>query len=160
MRIPWVKHGYFTATGNSFAAPVITGISALIKSKHPELCPLGIKLVINTLAKKWADYGKITPPLLTLDELSRETSVPKESLERYIEEGIIFPEEGNENKEPLFYEQNIVKSIRNSYTVITGFYSGRNNRKGQELIFSSENLKEIPFSSSSFIVFITFSFLL
>ena len=35
-----------TGTGNSYAAPHIAGIAALIKSKHPDLRPFQVKTVL------------------------------------------------------------------------------------------------------------------
>jgi subtilisin family serine protease len=39
-----------TNTGNSFAAPHITGLVALIRSKHPQLTPLQVKTVLLACA--------------------------------------------------------------------------------------------------------------
>lgn len=38
------------STGNSFAAPHIAGIVALIRAKHPELTPFQIKSVLHACA--------------------------------------------------------------------------------------------------------------
>jgi len=46
VRVAWKDHQYMISTGNSFAAPHITGIVALIRSKHPELTPFQIKTVL------------------------------------------------------------------------------------------------------------------
>jgi len=46
LRVAWKDHGYVIATGNSFAAPHIAGIVALIRGKHPELTPFQIKSVL------------------------------------------------------------------------------------------------------------------
>jgi subtilisin len=50
VRVPWNNHSYIVATGNSFAAPHIAGIVALIRSKHPELTPFQIKTVLFACA--------------------------------------------------------------------------------------------------------------
>jgi subtilisin len=50
VRVAWVNGGYSTSTGNSFAAPHITGIIALIRAKHPELTPFQIKTVLFACA--------------------------------------------------------------------------------------------------------------
>ena len=42
----WLEHGTSTATGNSYAAPHIAGLVALIRSKHPELRPFQVKTVL------------------------------------------------------------------------------------------------------------------
>src|SRR5262249_3655277 len=36
VRVPWLDGGWITATGNSFAAPHITGMVTRILAKHPE----------------------------------------------------------------------------------------------------------------------------
>lgn len=46
VEVPWLEHGTTTTTGNSFAAPHIAGIAALIKSKHPDLRPFQLKTVL------------------------------------------------------------------------------------------------------------------
>jgi len=44
--VAWNNKQYLTCTGNSFAAPHITGIVALIRAKHPELTAFQIKTVL------------------------------------------------------------------------------------------------------------------
>jgi len=44
--VAWNEKQYTTCTGNSFAAPHITGIVALIRAKHPELTPFHIKTIL------------------------------------------------------------------------------------------------------------------
>jgi len=46
VRVAWKDHQYLTSTGNSFAAPHIAGIVALIRAKHPELNPFQVKTVL------------------------------------------------------------------------------------------------------------------
>jgi subtilisin len=46
VRVAWKDHQYLTSTGNSFAAPHIAGIVALIRAKHPELTPFQVKSVL------------------------------------------------------------------------------------------------------------------
>jgi subtilisin len=46
VRVAWRGKQYGTCTGNTFAAPHIAGIVALIRSKHPELDPFQIKTVL------------------------------------------------------------------------------------------------------------------
>ena len=46
VRVAWNNKQYITCTGNSFAAPHITGIIALIRSKHPDLTPFQIKTIL------------------------------------------------------------------------------------------------------------------
>jgi len=46
VEVPWTDHGTITTTGNSFAAPHISGIAALVLSKHPDLRPFQLKTVL------------------------------------------------------------------------------------------------------------------
>jgi subtilisin len=46
LRVAWKDHGYVISTGNSFAAPHIAGIVALIRAKHPGLTPFQIKSIL------------------------------------------------------------------------------------------------------------------
>jgi subtilisin len=50
VEIPWLGGETITATGNSFATPHVTGICALILSKHPELTPFQLKSVLHLTA--------------------------------------------------------------------------------------------------------------
>jgi subtilisin family serine protease len=38
------------ASGNSFATPHLSGICALVRSKHPELTPFQLKSVLHMIA--------------------------------------------------------------------------------------------------------------
>ena len=51
VKVAWREEGYITATGNSFAAPHITGIVALLLEKHPQLTAYQVKTVLRSLAK-------------------------------------------------------------------------------------------------------------
>jgi subtilisin family serine protease len=46
VEVPWLDHGWMTGTGNSYAAPHIAGLAALIRSKHPELRPFQVKTAL------------------------------------------------------------------------------------------------------------------
>jgi subtilisin len=46
IQVAWKDKQYLVCTGNSFAAPHIAGIVALIRAKHPELTPFQIKTVL------------------------------------------------------------------------------------------------------------------
>jgi subtilisin len=46
VEVPWLDHGRITTTGNSFAAPHLAGVAALVKSKHPTLRPFQLKTVL------------------------------------------------------------------------------------------------------------------
>jgi subtilisin family serine protease len=48
--IAWKDGGSTVATGNSFAAPHIAGLAALVASKHPRLAPFEIKAVLAATA--------------------------------------------------------------------------------------------------------------
>jgi subtilisin family serine protease len=50
VRIAWQNGGWITATGNSFAAPYMTGLVAQILANHPELTVPQMKLVLRALA--------------------------------------------------------------------------------------------------------------
>jgi subtilisin family serine protease len=48
--VAWLAGESIRATGNSFATPHMTGICALIRSKHPELTPVQLKNVLYLTA--------------------------------------------------------------------------------------------------------------
>lgn len=50
VRVPWTDNSYITATGNSFAAPHISGLVTKILGKHPDLNLPQMKVVLRTLA--------------------------------------------------------------------------------------------------------------
>lgn len=50
VRVAWLDNSYTVSTGNSFAAPHIAGIVALIRAKHPQLTPFQIKTVLYACA--------------------------------------------------------------------------------------------------------------
>ena len=50
VEVAWLNKSYSTSTGNSFAAPHITGIVTLIRAKHPEFTPFQIKTVLMACA--------------------------------------------------------------------------------------------------------------
>jgi len=50
VEVPWVGGSSIRGTGNSYAAPHISGIAALIRSKHPELRPFQVKTVLWAVA--------------------------------------------------------------------------------------------------------------
>jgi subtilisin family serine protease len=51
VHLAWLNGGYITATGNSFAAPHLAGIVALLRSKYPNLRPFEVKTVLRALAR-------------------------------------------------------------------------------------------------------------
>jgi len=50
VEMAWNHKQYITATGNSFAAPHIAGITTLIRAKHPDLTPFQMKSVLLACA--------------------------------------------------------------------------------------------------------------
>jgi subtilisin family serine protease len=58
VEVAWNKKQYLSFTGNSFAAPHITGITTLIRSKHPELTPFQVKTVLLACAANTRRKGR------------------------------------------------------------------------------------------------------
>jgi subtilisin len=54
VRVAWSEGGWITATGNSFAAPHVTGIVARILGKHPKLTLFQMKTVLRALSANMA----------------------------------------------------------------------------------------------------------
>ena len=50
LEVAWKDKSQLIATGNSFAAPHIAGLAALIRGKHPELTPFQVKTVLLACA--------------------------------------------------------------------------------------------------------------
>ena len=50
VQVPWLGGGTVVSTGNSFATPHMSGICALVRSKHPELTPFQLKSVLHLIA--------------------------------------------------------------------------------------------------------------
>jgi len=50
VEVAWINKQYVVSTGNSFAAPHIAGIVALIRAKHPQLTPFQVKTVLLACA--------------------------------------------------------------------------------------------------------------
>jgi subtilisin family serine protease len=48
--VAWLGGGVLRCSGNSFAAPHVSGIAALVLSKHPELTPFQLKSVLYSTA--------------------------------------------------------------------------------------------------------------
>jgi subtilisin family serine protease len=63
--VAWLDGGRIRSTGNSYAAPHIAGIAALIKSKHPELRPFQLKTVL------WATAANVREAPQVAGRLSR-----------------------------------------------------------------------------------------
>ena len=50
VEVAWSGQGSIVATGNSFAAPHVAGMVALVRAKHPHLTPFQVKAVLHALA--------------------------------------------------------------------------------------------------------------
>jgi subtilisin family serine protease len=50
VEVAWKDGGRIIATGNSFAAPHIAGLAALIRAKHPGATPFEVKTILATIA--------------------------------------------------------------------------------------------------------------
>ena len=48
--VAWLDGAVITATGNSFAAPVVAGYVTRLLSKHPGLTPFQVKTVLHAVA--------------------------------------------------------------------------------------------------------------
>jgi subtilisin family serine protease len=72
--VPWKDGGTMRTTGNSFAAPHIAGIAALIRSKHPELRPFQVKTVLWATAANVRDARQGVPVAGRLSRVTRMTT--------------------------------------------------------------------------------------
>lgn len=72
--VAWRGGGRMTSTGNSYAAPHIAGIAALIRSKHPELRPFQVKTVL------WATASNVVEAPRPAGRLSRTVRRSSRSL--------------------------------------------------------------------------------
>jgi subtilisin len=50
VEVAWRDHGWITATGNSFAAPHVAGLAALIRARHPGASPFEVKAMLAATA--------------------------------------------------------------------------------------------------------------
>jgi subtilisin len=50
IEVPWLSGSTIVTTGNSFAAPHVTGLVARLLSKHPQLTPYEVKTVLRAVA--------------------------------------------------------------------------------------------------------------
>jgi subtilisin len=57
IRVPWLAGSTIVSTGNSFAAPHVTGLVARLLSKHPQLTPYEVKTVLRAVASNAAVPG-------------------------------------------------------------------------------------------------------
>lgn len=75
--VAWRGGGSQRSTGNSYAAPHIAGIAALIKSKHPDLRPFQLKTVLWATA---ANVLEAPRPAGRLTQATRATSSVRSSV--------------------------------------------------------------------------------
>lgn len=54
VKVPWKDHQWLSVTGNSFAAPHITGIVTKLLGQHPGLTPFQVKTVLRALSANTA----------------------------------------------------------------------------------------------------------
>ena len=52
VEVAWRDQGWIVATGNSFAAPHIAGLAALIRAKHPGASPFEVKAMLAATADR------------------------------------------------------------------------------------------------------------
>ena len=50
VEVGWLGGGTLRCSGNSFAAPHVAGVAALVLAKHPELTPFQLKSVLYATA--------------------------------------------------------------------------------------------------------------
>jgi subtilisin len=60
--VAWLGGGQIVASGNSFAAPHIAGLAALVRSKHPKLTSFELKSVLSAVATPSIVDGNGTRP--------------------------------------------------------------------------------------------------
>lgn len=51
VNVAWRDGSQMTVTGNSFAAPHITGLAAKVLGKHPDLTPFQLKTILHAIAR-------------------------------------------------------------------------------------------------------------
>lgn len=57
VEVPWLAGSTIISTGNSFAAPHVSGLVARLLSKHPNLTPYEVKTVLRAVASNAAARG-------------------------------------------------------------------------------------------------------
>lgn len=61
IRTPWLDGGWLTTTGNSFAAPHISGLVARLLERHPEATPAQVRTILRALAANATPSCKVSP---------------------------------------------------------------------------------------------------
>ena len=55
VEVAWLDGATIRSTGNSFATPHVTGLVALLRAKHPDLDPAGVKTILRLTANNVGD---------------------------------------------------------------------------------------------------------
>lgn len=74
VEVPWAGGGTIRATGNSYAAPHIAGIAALIRSKHPALRPFQIKTALWAAAANVRESPQMVAGRISRSGITRRAS--------------------------------------------------------------------------------------
>lgn len=74
IEVSWRGGGHQQATGNSYAAPHIAGIAALVKSKHPELRPFQLKTALWATASNVQEAATAAGRLTAVRSAARRTA--------------------------------------------------------------------------------------
>jgi subtilisin family serine protease len=61
VEVAWLGGAHVVATGNSFAAPIVTGLVARLLSKHPYLSPVEVKAVLRGVSRNAVPGGEPLP---------------------------------------------------------------------------------------------------
>jgi subtilisin len=76
IEVAWRGGGKIVGTGNSYAAPHIAGVAALVKAKHPELRPFQLKTVLWATAANVREAprpaGRLTSQLMSRSTVAGE----------------------------------------------------------------------------------------
>jgi subtilisin family serine protease len=62
VHVAWLAGGWLTVTGNSFAAPHISGLVARILAKHPGVTVSEMKVILRALAANVLHAGNQATP--------------------------------------------------------------------------------------------------
>jgi subtilisin len=61
VRVPWLSGSTIVTTGNSFAAPHVTGLVVRLLSKHPHLRPYEVKTILRAVASNAVASDAVAP---------------------------------------------------------------------------------------------------